>query len=55
MYSLRSLVYTMSGSVIRMLYDIYVTIELCLNSFFHENPNGDCSTLPLIRDAYLTG
>ena len=55
-YSLCSLVYTMSRSVILMLHDDnYVTIELCLNSFFHENPKGACSTLPIFRDAYLTG
>ena len=43
-YSLYSLVYTMSWSVIRRLYDNFLTIELCLNFFFHDNPNGDYST-----------
>ena len=34
----------MSWSAICMLYDKLLTIEF----FFHENPNGDCGTKPLI-------
>ena len=44
MYSLYSLEYKMYWSVIRMLYNNFLTIELCLNVFFQDNPNGDCST-----------